>query len=57
MVQSAEEKKIIALAAEFNEVKSAFVLSKSPLEKLKTGSSQNQTGKEKEQKEKNKKPM
>ncbi len=56
MVQSAEEKKIIALAAELKEVKGALALSKPLLEKLKTNGTQHQGGEKKEQKKKNKKP-
>ncbi len=55
MVQSAEEKKIIALTAELKEVKGALALSKPLLEKFKTGGTQNQGG-EKKEKKKNRKP-
>ena len=55
MVQSAEEKKIIALTAELKEVKDALALSRPLLEKLKAGGTQNQGG-EKKEKKKNKKP-
>ncbi len=55
MVQSSEEKKMIALTSELKEVKGALALSKPLVETLKAG---NQTGERKEQKnnKKNKKP-
>ncbi len=56
MVQSAEEKNIIALTVELKEVKGALALSKPLLEKLKTGGAKNQTGERKEQKKKNNQP-